>query len=141
MQASTRPQDEIDLAKAYALRAQAEQREKAAKLQREREVAEQRRQQRERLQALLEGRALNLEQAETPRHFEYGGKIRRVYVTEDQLSRLNAGDLGVVQLRGRYILVERNIVEQAALIDERSVALLVDPQDEDLAAADVVVPA
>lgn len=125
-----RSQEEIDLAKAYALRAQAEQREKADKLKREREVAEQRRQQREQLTRLLDGKILNQENAEHPRHFEYGGKIRRVYVTEEQLERLNAGELAVVQSRGRYLLVERTIAEQVALIDERSVALLVDPESD-----------
>ncbi len=122
-----RSQEEIDLAKAYALRAQVEQREKADKLKREREVAEQRRQQREQLGRLLEGNILNQENAEHPRHFEYGGKIRRIYVTEDQLDRLNAGELAVVQSRGRYLLVARAIAEQVALVDARSVALLVDP--------------
>lgn len=125
--APARSQEEIDLAKAYALRAQAEQREKAARLKQEQAVAEQRRQQREQVSRLLEGQARNLEDAEIPRHFEYGGKIRRVYVSEDQLTRLNAGELGVVQLRGRYLLVERAVVEEVARIDERSVALLVDP--------------
>lgn len=124
---AVRSQEEIDLAKAYALRAQVEQREKADKLKREREVAEQRRQQREQLTRLLEGSILNQENAEHPRHFEYGGKIRRVYVTEDQLDRLNAGELAVVQSRGRYLLVERAIAEQVARIDQRSVALLIDP--------------
>ena len=122
-----RSQEEIDLAKAYALRAQVEQREKADKLKREREVAEQRRQQREQLGRLLEGNSLNQENAEHPRHFEYGGKIRRIYVTEDQLDRLNAGELAVVQSRGRYLLVARAVAEQVALVDARSVALLVDP--------------
>ncbi len=124
---AARSQEEIDLAKAYALRAQVEQREKADKLKREREVAEQRRQQREQLARLLEGKTLNQENAEHPRHFEYGGKIRRVYVTGDQLDRVNTGALAVVQSRGRYLLVERAVAEQVALIDERSVALLVDP--------------
>lgn len=117
----------MDLAKAYALRAQSEQRERERKLQSEREAAERRRRQREQVAAPIEGRTLNREDAEVVRNFEYGGKIRRVYVTNEQLEQLNAGLLGVVQMRGRYLLVERALAEQVHAIDDKAVALLVEP--------------
>src|SRR5690606_20857994 len=75
-----RSREDIDLAKAYALRAQSEQRERERKEAAEREIAERRRAQREQVVAMLEGKTLNRDDADTPRHFEYGGKIRRVYV-------------------------------------------------------------
>ena len=118
---------EIDLAKAYAMRTQTEVRERR---QVEKEVAEQARLRRERklkVQQLLEGKALNKAEAEQARNFEYGGKIRRVHVDAIQLAALNAGELGVVQLAGRYMLVCRDIAEQVRAIDERQLALLVDP--------------
>ena len=95
--AGDRPRDqaEIDLARAYAMRAQTEA---AERKRAEREAAEQARIKRERkaqVQKLLDGQALNKADADQARHFEYGGKIRRVYVDAAQLVALNAGDLGV----------------------------------------------
>jgi uncharacterized protein YaiL (DUF2058 family) len=119
--------EEIDLAKAYAIRAQteAEERKRA-----EQEAAEQARLKRERkakVQKLLEGQALNKADADQVRHFEYGGKIRRVYVDTRQLADLNAGKLGIVQNSGRYVLVTQGLAEQIREIDPHLVALLVDP--------------
>lgn len=125
---SPRRDEEMDLAKAYALRAQSEQRERERKQQAEREVAEHRRRQREQVAALIEGRTLNREDAESVRNFEYGGRIRRVYVTDEQLEQVNSGELGVVQMRGRYLLVERHLAEQVRGVDASAVALLVAPE-------------
>lgn len=126
-QASRRHPEEIDLAKAYAIRAQADAQERKRA---EREAAEQARLKRERklkVQRLLEGQSLNKAEAELVRHFEYASKIRRVHVDEAQLTALNAGELGVVQQAGRYVLVSRAIAEQVRAIDAHLVALLVDP--------------
>jgi uncharacterized protein YaiL (DUF2058 family) len=116
---------EIDLAKAYALRGQAEARERK---QAEREAAEQARLRRERklrIQRLLDGKALNKAEADLVRNFEYAGKIRRIHVDAAQLAALNAGELGVVQHAGRYLLVSRETAEQLREIDAGHVALLV----------------
>jgi uncharacterized protein YaiL (DUF2058 family) len=118
---------EIDLAKAYALRGQAEARERK---QIEREAAEQARLRRERklrIQQLLEGRALNKADADQVRNFEYAGKIRRIHVDAAQLAALNVGELGVVQHAGRYLLVSRETAEQLRELDAGHVALLVSP--------------
>jgi Uncharacterized protein conserved in bacteria len=120
-------QEDIDLAKAYAIRAQTEASERKRA---EQEVAEQARLRRERklkIQQLLDGKTLNKAEADQPRNFEYGGKIRRVHVDAAQLTALNAGELGVVQQGGRYLLVSREIAEQVRNIDARQLALLVDP--------------
>jgi uncharacterized protein YaiL (DUF2058 family) len=61
------------------------------------------------------------------RHFEYGNKIRRVHVDDAQLAALNAGELGVVQQGGRYLLVKRDVAEQVRQIDAQHLALLVEP--------------
>lgn len=121
---------EIDLAKAYALRSRSEQREREAKLRAERETAERRRRLREQVMALLDGKTLNLAEAEQVRNFEYGGKIRRVYVSDEQLAQLNRGELGVVQVRGRYLLVSRALAEQVAGIDPHALALLPEPEPD-----------
>ena len=122
--AAKREAGEIDLAKAYAIRAQAEAEERKRA---EREAAEQarlRRERKQKLQQLLAGKALNKPDAEQMRHFEYGGKIRRVHVDADQLVALNAGELGVVQQGGRYLLVSREVAEQVREIAPEYLALL-----------------
>lgn len=121
------PGGEMDLGKAYAMRAE---REKAERIEAERvrqEEARLRREAREKLATFLEGKALNAADAEIARHFDYGGKIKRVYVTAEQLPRLNAGELGVVQLNGRYLLVAADVLAEAERIFAPAVALKVDP--------------
>ena len=108
--ARARNAQEIDLAKAYALRGQAEVRERKL-----------------RIQQLLEGKALNKADADLARNFEYAGKIRRIHVDAAQLAALNAGELGVVQHAGRYLLVNRDTAEQLRELDANHVALLVAP--------------
>lgn len=121
------PAGGMDLGKAYAMRAE---QEKAERIEAERvrqEEARLRREAREKLVAFLDGKSLNVVDADIARHFEYGGKIKRIYVTAEQLPRLNAGELGVVQLNGRYLLVDAATLEESARIFAPSVALKIDP--------------
>lgn len=121
------PPHENDLARAYALRARQE-REERERAQREAErAAREKKERKQKLAALLEGRALNTADAELPRHFPHGNKIRRVYCTPDQLARLNRGELGIVQLAGRYLLVDGDVARQAQAIQPESLVLLPDP--------------
>jgi uncharacterized protein YaiL (DUF2058 family) len=122
-----RPQGDIDLAKAYAIRAQKEKDERIEAERRKQEAARQRREARAKLGAFLQGKALNDAAAEIARHFEYGGKIKRIHVNEAQLKALNAGELGVVQLDGRYLLVDIATLDAAEAIFPACVALRVDP--------------
>ena len=124
-------QQDIDLAKAYALRTQEDARERKRV---EREAADQaklRRERKLRIQQLLQGKALNTDAADQVRNFEYGGKIRRVHVDAAQLAELNAGELGVVQHAGRYLLVTREIAIRVRDIELRQLALLVEPGASD----------
>lgn len=130
-----RPRDtgEMNLAKAYAIRAQTEAEERKRE-QREAEArARQRREIKRRLNEALQGHTLNKGDAELMRHFEYGGKIRRVHVDAEQMSALNRGELGVIQQAGRYYIVNRARAEHIAGFAADHVALLVDPghADED----------
>jgi Uncharacterized protein conserved in bacteria len=122
-----RNQEDIDLAKAYAIRAQTEAGERKRAQQEAEEQARLRRERKQKIQQLLDGKALNKAETELVRNFEYGGKIRRVHVDAEQLVALNAGELGVVQQAGRYLLVSREIAEQVRAVDEHLLALLVDP--------------
>ena len=126
-QGKPRSREDIDLAKAYAIRAQREKDERIAAEQAKQEEARLRREARAKLAELLKDQGLNVADAEIARHFPYGGKIKRVYVTPDQLKQLNAGELGVVQLEGRYVLVTAAMLDQAEAVFAPAVALRVDP--------------
>ena len=119
--------EEIDLAKAYAIRAQREKDERIAAERQKQEEARQRREAKAALGELLKDKGLNDPAAEIARHFEYGGKIKRIHVTGAQLKALNAGELGVVQLDGRYLLVDAALLAQAEAIFAPAIALRVDP--------------
>ena len=117
----------MDLAKAYAIRAQREKEERIEAERVKQEEARLRREAKAKLAELLKDKALNAKDADIARHFEYGGKIKRVYVTEAQLKQLNAGELGVLQLDGRYQLVTAALLAEAEAIFPAAVALKVDP--------------
>ena len=122
-----RSQEEIDLAKAYALRQRVE-REEQQRLERERQAeAARRREARQKLFELMQKASLNAASAELPRHFEHAGKIRRVYVTAEQLKALNAGELAIVSAGGRYHLVTLAHADEARALMPDCVALRVDP--------------
>lgn len=124
---TSKPQGDIDLAKAYAIRAQREKDERIEAERIKQEEARLRREARAKLEVFLKGKAKNAADAEHVRHFDYGGKIKRVHVTADQLKALNAGELGVVQLNGSYVLVDADTLAQAEAIFPPAVALKVDP--------------
>lgn len=122
-----RSQEEIDLAKAYAIRAQREKEERIEAERVKQEEARLRREAKARLEAFLKDKALNDAEADIARHFPYGGKIKRIYVNAEQLKALNAGELGVVQQNGRYLLVTSAVLAEAEAIFAAAVALKVDP--------------
>jgi uncharacterized protein YaiL (DUF2058 family) len=127
--ANKKPQtrEEIDLAKAYAIRAQREKEERIEAERLKQEEARKRREAKAKLAELVKDKGLNDPNAEIARHFPYGGKIKRIYVNEEQLKRLNAGELGVIQLDGRYLLVDRVLLAEAEAIFAPAIALKVDP--------------
>ena len=122
-----RTREKIDLAKAYALRAQKEKDDRIEAERIKQEEAKVRREAKAQLAVLLKDKSLNDPAAEIARHFEYGGKIKRVYVNPAQLKALNAGELGVAQMDGRYLLVPIALLLEAEAIFKPSVALKVDP--------------
>ncbi|MGX9720409.1 DUF2058 domain-containing protein [Stenotrophomonas acidaminiphila] len=122
-----RSQEDIDLAKAYAIRAQREKDERIEAERLKQEEARLRREAKARLDELIKDKALNDPNADIARHFPYGGKIKRIYVTADQLRALNAGELGVLQQNGRYLLVTAALLAEAEAIFAPAVALKVDP--------------
>lgn len=131
---------EPDLAQAYALRARSE-REERERVQREAEKkAREKRERKEQIARLLNGKTLNVADAEHARHFEHGGKIRRVYCTQEQLAAVNRGEIAVVQQNGRYLLVAADIAQQVRAASAEALVLLVDPNApvEDDVPADLI---
>ncbi|MFC3549618.1 DUF2058 domain-containing protein [Lysobacter cavernae] len=126
-QGKPRTREDIDLAKAYAIRAQREKDERIAAEAAKQEEARLRREARAKLAELVKDKVLNAADAEIARHFPYGGKIKRIYVTQAQLKALNAGELGVLQMDGRYLLVSAELLAQAEAVFAPSVALKIDP--------------
>jgi uncharacterized protein YaiL (DUF2058 family) len=120
-------QAEMDLAKAYAMRFETEKQERINAEKRKQEEAKQKRELKQKVQELLKDKPQNVEAAEHVRHFEYNGKIRRVYVTPEQLADLNKGVLGLVQLDGRYLLVTAELTQQVKQLLPSIVALMIDP--------------
>ena len=118
---------EPNLAQAFAMRAKAERAEREAAEREAREKAAARKERKRKLQEVLAGKALNQATAEQPRNFQFADKIRRIYVTPDQLRQLNAGELGVVMHGGRATLVAREVALQVQAFAPEVVALLVDP--------------
>ncbi|WP_376696545.1 DUF2058 domain-containing protein [Wenzhouxiangella sp. EGI_FJ10305] len=101
-----------DLARAYAARRKAELQEKEAEKQRRVAEQEERRKRNLQLDELLKGNTLNRKEAEVPRYFEHMGRIRRVLCTPEQRDQLNNGEIGVVNLRGSYLLVSLDTLEK-----------------------------
>ncbi|QKK02200.1 MAG: DUF2058 family protein [Pseudomonadota bacterium] len=101
-----------DLARAYAARRQAEVREKEQLKQRRVAEQEARRKRNLQLDEIIRGNTLNRKDAEVPRYFEHLGRIRRVMCTPEQREQLNNGQIGVVNLRGSYLLVSPETLEQ-----------------------------
>jgi uncharacterized protein YaiL (DUF2058 family) len=139
-----RTREEIDLGKAYAIRAQKEKAERIEAERLKQEAARIKREAKAKVAELLKDKSLNAADAELTRHFEYNGKIRRVHVTEAQLKSLNAGEFGVVQLDGRYLLVDAAMAREVQVLLPSLVALLVDPDapavDDPYADPKYVVP-
>jgi len=99
-----------DLERAWRARRKAEK-EEAERVKQAR-VADQeaRRKRNLELDAIVEGKALNVDEAELPRYFEHLGRIRRVMCTSPQRDAINSGELGIVNLRGRYLIVEPDVL-------------------------------
>jgi len=133
-------QAEVDLARAYALRANQEKQERERAQREAEKLAREKKERKQKLAALLDGKSMNAADADVPRHFPHGNKIRRVYCTQEQLVQLNRGELAVVQLAGRYLLVASDVALQAQAIQAETLVLLCDPDapPEDDVPADLV---
>ena len=70
------------------------------------------------IQQLLEGNTLNDPKAELKRNFLFKGRIRTVLVTPEQLEALNDGTLGLVFLRGNYLVVKPELRDEIKALSD-----------------------
>lgn len=122
---------EMSLDRAYALRRKEEQQqaESVRKLKQE-EVRRRRRLNRE-IGAIVNNHRLNDPKAEVPRNFMYKGRIRKIYLTSEQLKALNDGELGIAYLTGSYHLLAREHVEAVRQLSVEHVPELSGEPDDD----------
>jgi len=107
---------DLALDQAYRLRAQHEKEAALQKKEEKRLKDLENRRINKQIQALVEAHKRNDAGAEFKRNFMYKGRIRSVLVMPEQLRALNAGELGVVFLRGGYYLLAPQDLEQARAI-------------------------
>lgn len=103
---------EMSLDAAWRLRDKEEKKAAAEKKQAKQEQDRLRRELNAKIQQLVEAHALNDKAADIKRNFLFKGRIRSVLVTPAQLQALNAGELGLVFLRGSYFIMAPENVEQ-----------------------------
>lgn len=132
--AASRPADGggISLARAYEAREKEEQRRELERKRAKQREDALRREQNAKLDELLQGRALNDPEAEIVRHFQDRDRITRLYVTERQRDALANGELGIVKLRRRYLLVDADTLAEAVRVKPDCAVDLgreVDPED------------
>lgn len=119
---------ELSLSQAFAERQRLEQSERDRQRHAAEAQAREKKAQRQQLKQLLAANSpLNDAAAEIARNFLWARKIRRVYVTPEQLRAVNSGELGVVALDGRFLLFPAAVVQAAVAIDPHALGLLVDP--------------
>lgn len=118
---ATRSKEDISLEEAFRRRQQAEK-QQAEEARRRKQAEDQRRRRiNGEVEALVTGQARNDPAAEFKRNFLYKGRIRSVPVTGDQLRALNAGELAVVFLKGRYLLVDTGVAERVRAVSAEHV--------------------
>ncbi|GAB4187763.1 MAG: hypothetical protein Tsb002_13380 [Wenzhouxiangellaceae bacterium] len=103
---------DISLEAAYRARQAAEKDQQEQDKKRQQREQEARRKRNLQLDELVKDQIRNDEAADIKRYFEYADRIRHLYVTAEQLTALAEGTLGIAVLRGRYLLLEPQVLEQ-----------------------------
>ena len=113
--------DNISLDAAWKARQREEQQAAEQKAAAKRAEDLRRRQMNAEVEALVKDQELNSAEAELKRNFLYKGRIRSVPVTPEQLQALNSGALGLVFLRGRYLLLPPELVAKVQALSAEHV--------------------
>ncbi len=112
--ANRKTRSATDLEQAWAARKVSEKNEQRHK--REHKLAEQKRRQavNQQILKLIDAAKIDTQEGQLTRNFLHHGKIRKIMLKQDQLKQLNAGELAVVFLRGRYFLVTSELALKVA---------------------------
>lgn len=123
--------------------AQAQKAARDRALNREHEERRARKALRAQVRDLIESRKLNDPAGEVAHNFVKAGKIKRVYVTDEQHKLLSEGRLAVVAFEGKHYLVEPAVADTILQKLPQSFVYLgkeQDTSDEDDAYADYKIP-
>jgi uncharacterized protein YaiL (DUF2058 family) len=115
---------EPTLAQLYKARDQQLLREQEAAKKLAQDKARAKTERKQKVLAIIAGADQSLKDAEFARHFQYAKKIRRIYLNALQREALNAGQLGLVQMDGRFHLLSHELVTQVHQIAPEFVALM-----------------
>lgn len=121
----------LSLRKAYALKEREEQRQADQARSKKQAEDRKRREINNEIRKVVNQHRVNRQEAEIGRNFMFKGRIRKVYVTAEQLKALNSGDLGIVYLSGGYHLLPAEQVESVRKLSAQHVPDLSVGSDED----------
>ncbi len=137
-------QAQTDEAKRLAAKARAEKLEKDRQINQQKQQEAERRAIQAQIKQLVETACLPREGAEQPYQFVHNKKIRKIYVTEEQLRQLAAAQLAIVVLSEQYELVPLKVAEKIAQRDDACVINVnqtdTSQPDEDDPYADYQIP-
>jgi uncharacterized protein YaiL (DUF2058 family) len=122
---------ELSLEKAFALRKQEEKRQADQARRKKQEEDRQRKLLNNSIREIVKANRLNRDDAEVARNFMFRGRIRKIYVTPEQLKALNAGELGIAYLSGGYHLLAKEHSEAIRQLSEAHVPDLSIGSDDD----------
>jgi len=134
IQQGSKTAGELSLEKAFALRKQEEKKQAEQARRKKIEEDRQRKLMNAAIREIVKANRLNHEDAEVARNFLFRGRIRKIYVTPEQLKALNSGELGIAYLSGSYHLLAREHTEAVAKISAAHVPDLgtgAEDEDED----------
>ncbi len=123
--------DDISLEQAYRIRENLEKSEKQKARERKMEEDRKRAAMNRQIRKIVDDYRLNKSDADEARFFMYKERIRKVYVTSEQLEQLNSGLLGVVYLAGSYHILATAQIEAVREISPAHVPDLLSGGDED----------
>ena len=132
--------EEISLARAYAEKQRLEKQERDRELNRKREEERKRREINQQIGQLVKAHRKNDPKAEISRFFEYGGKIRKIFVNAAQQQALNQSRMGIVQHKGQYHVLELDVLEKIRALKPAAVAFWLDPNESNPEEEEFPVP-
>jgi uncharacterized protein YaiL (DUF2058 family) len=131
-----KPAQEQDGAAAAAAQAQAAKAARDRQLNRERDLAREKKALKARIRALVKDKALNDPRADNPYNFVEGKAVKRVYVTAQQHKQLTQGTLAIAGVGERHYVIPIQTAEKLRELDPNARIHVSEPEPETEAADD-----